>query len=154
MITRKRRPSTPGQILLKHHLEPNKITVTRFAQAAKLSTKHVSQIIHGHAALSPETVSRLTPFLPGNCSRGNPVDVIGDADGERYARALEVLLDAPEVDAVLVMHAPTATADSTEAADAVIAAAKATPRTVLTAWIGGDTVGPARDRFFNAGMPS
>ncbi len=63
MITRKRRPSTPGQILLKHHLEPNRITVTRFAKATTLSNKHVSQIIHGHAALSPETAIKFAAVL-------------------------------------------------------------------------------------------
>ena len=63
MITRKRRPSTPGKILFKHHLEPNEITVTRFAKAAKLSQKHVSQIVHGHAALSPETAVKFAAVL-------------------------------------------------------------------------------------------
>ncbi len=106
------------------------------------------------AELNTGTIERLNAVLPDTWSGANPVDIIGDAPGERYSEAMKILLKAKEVDAVLVMHAPTATADSTEAADAVIAAAKDTPRTVLTAWIGGDTVEPARDRFFQAGIPS
>ena len=106
------------------------------------------------AKLSAETIEQLDAVLPETWSRANPVDIIGDAPGERYSEAMRVLLKAKEVDAILVMHAPTATADSTEAADAVIAAAKGTQRTVLTAWIGGDTVRPGRGRFFGAGIPS
>ncbi|MDJ0947502.1 MAG: GNAT family N-acetyltransferase [Alphaproteobacteria bacterium] len=106
------------------------------------------------ARLSAETIAQLDAVLPATWSRDNPVDIIGDAPGERYSEAMKILLKAKEVDAVLVMHSPTATADSTEAAEAVIAAAKGTQRTVLTAWIGGDTVRPARDRFFEAGIPS
>jgi acetyltransferase len=106
------------------------------------------------AKLSSETVELLDAVLPVTWSRANPVDIIGDASGERYSEAMKVLLKAKEVDAILVMHAPTATADSTEAADAVIEAVKGSRCTVLTAWIGGDTVHPARDRFFEAGIPS
>ncbi len=55
-----------GQILLKHHLEPDDISITRFAKAARLSQKHVSQIIYGHAALSPGTRAPQPPSLPRN----------------------------------------------------------------------------------------
>ena len=63
MIERKRPPSTPGQILVKHHLEPNGISIERFARAAGLSRKHVSQIAHGRAALSPETAIKFGAVL-------------------------------------------------------------------------------------------
>ena len=63
MITRKRRPSTPGQILFKHHLEPNGITINAFVRATGISRNHVSQIINGRAALSPETAIKFAAVL-------------------------------------------------------------------------------------------
>src|SRR5690606_10049443 len=60
------------------------------------------------AQLSDATRQELAEFLPANWSRSNPVDIVGDARGERYARAMASILKAPEVDAVMVAHAPTA----------------------------------------------
>ncbi|MBM3568000.1 MAG: bifunctional acetate--CoA ligase family protein/GNAT family N-acetyltransferase [Alphaproteobacteria bacterium] len=105
------------------------------------------------ATLSPATVKALDEALPAIWSRANPVDLIGDAPGGRYRRAMEVVLADPEVDAVLAMHAPVAVADAVDAAEAVIAAAKTSPRCVLTAWLGADWVVPARKRLAEAGLP-
>jgi len=109
----------------------------------------------GHLAeLSPVTISQLDDVLPETWSRANPVDIIGDAPGQRYSDALGVLGAAKEVDAVLVMHAPTATASSTEAAAAVIEAARGLKANVLTSWVGGEAVAPARKLFRDAGLPT
>ena len=67
------------------------------------------------AALSTETMARLDSVLPRTWSRGNPIDIIGDASGQRYADALSALLDDPEVDAILVLNCPTALTPSGEA---------------------------------------
>src|SRR5207249_3468114 len=42
--------------------------------------------------LSADTFARLDAVLPSEWSKVNPVDIIGDADGERYRRAPEILL--------------------------------------------------------------
>lgn len=55
------------------------------------------------ATLEAETLERLNAVLPSVWSHGNPVDVIGDADPERYARSLEILFQAPEVDAIVLI---------------------------------------------------
>lgn len=106
------------------------------------------------AELSPSTVGKLDKVLPPTWSKGNPVDIIGDAPRERYAAALDTMIAADEVDALLVMHAPTATASSTAAADAVIAAAADTRMPVLTCWVGEQAVIPARRLLNDAGIPT
>ena len=104
--------------------------------------------------LAEETIIALNAALPGTWSHGNPVDIIGDAPGERYTAAAQALLDDPSCDALLVMHAPTAIASSIEAADAVIAVAKESDKNVLASWAGGKAVAPARKRLREAGIPS
>jgi acetyltransferase len=107
------------------------------------------------ATLGDDTLARLDAVLPPTWSRGNPVDIIGDATGARYRDALAILLDAPEVDAVLVLHCPTAVASSLEAAQAVVATIGDKPkRAVLTSWIGDLSVRAARALFVDRRIPT
>ena len=110
----------------------------------------------GHLAeLDAGAIAKLDAVLPRTWSKANPVDIIGDADGPRYAAALQALLSAPEVDAVLALNCPTAIASSIEAADAVVSVARGARVPVLAAWLGGtDTALAARARFADARIPS
>ena len=96
------------------------------------------------AELSAETMTRLNAVLPPTWSHGNPVDIIGDADGTRYSNALAALLEERGADAILVLNCPTAIASSTEAADAVIATLHGRSHTVFTSWIGETAVAEGR----------
>src|SRR5208283_3974048 len=71
------------------------------------------------ADLAPETIDVLNQFLPDCWSRGNPVDLAGDATPERYSRALEAVLKDKNVDAVLVILTPLAMTDAVTTAQAV-----------------------------------
>ena len=62
----------------------------------------------------------LNRLLPTTWSRGNPVDIIGDASGKRYADALTTLIRDLEVDAILALNCPTELAQAEEAARAMI----------------------------------
>lgn len=108
----------------------------------------------GLAELRPETQRRLDSLLPPTWSKGNPVDIIGDAGPERYARALEALLDAEEVDAVLVLHVPVALASAVEVARAILPVASRSSKSVLTSWIGEEAVAPGRESLTCAGVPT
>jgi acetyltransferase len=105
------------------------------------------------STLSDATRAALDAVLPPTWSHGNPVDIIGDADAVRYRAALEVLLDADEADAVLVMNCPTALASSTEIAEAVVGAIEqrrqqdARVKPVLAVWLGDTASREARQLF-------
>jgi acetyltransferase len=96
------------------------------------------------AELSPATFAKLDAVLPPTWSRSNPVDIIGDADADRYAAALEVLLAAPDGDALLVLNVPTALAAATATAKRVaetVTAYRARiygARPVFAVWVGED----------------
>lgn len=103
---------------------------------------------------SADTIARLDAVLPPTWSRGNPVDIIGDAPAERYAQALSILLDDEEADAILVLNCPTAVTSATAAAQAVIDAVKGRDACLLTNWVGDTTAGPARRLLSAAGLPT
>jgi len=111
------------------------------------------------ANLDAGTLTALDRVLPPTWSRGNPVDIIGDADTARYANALHVLLSDEQSDAVLVLHCPTATVSATDAARTVVdAVAKARDAArnnpVLTCWLGDATVKEAREIFAQNKIPT
>ena len=103
------------------------------------------------AILSPTTVARLEAILPRTWSRGNPIDIIGDAPGHRYVDTLAVLLEDAAVDAVLVLNCPTALGSPTGTAQAVIEAVRPPrSRNVYTSWLGDYWAAPARRLFAQA----
>lgn len=106
------------------------------------------------AALSETTVLRLNDVLPANWSRGNPVDIVGDAPASRYVEAVDGVLGDPSVDAVLLIHAPTAIVPATEIARVTSESIVNSGRPVLTCWMGGDVVREGREIFTRGGIPS
>jgi acetyltransferase len=106
------------------------------------------------ARLAAETLARLDGCLPSCWSHNNPVDVLGDAPAERYAKALEVALGAPEVDAVLVILTPQAMTEPTATAAALIAAAKNSAKPVLASWMGHELVQAGVQQLNEAGIPT
>ena len=53
----------PGKLLHEYYLKPRGLTIAGFARATKLSRKHVSNIVHGRAAISPDTAVRFATVL-------------------------------------------------------------------------------------------
>ncbi|KQQ89227.1 GNAT family N-acetyltransferase [Massilia sp. Leaf139] len=109
------------------------------------------------ASLAPATLERLAAVLPSvspGAAGANPLNLHGDAPPERYRQVLEILLQDSGLDAVLMVHAPTATVDSADIALAIAPLAKGASRNVLACWLGGDSVASAREIASSAGMPT
>jgi len=108
------------------------------------------------AQLSRQTLEALDAVLPPTWSRANPVDIIGDATPDRYAKALACLTNDDGCDAILVMNCPTGVSSSREAAVAVIDAMKAMPEKhpkpvpVFACWLGMQD--DQRELFGDAGI--
>ena len=99
------------------------------------------------AEFSADTMRRLDELLPPTWSKGNPVDMIGDADAQRYVKAMRIIREDPGVDALLVMNVPSAIAPPVLTAQGVVDAIKETDLPVLTSWVGGEEATRARRVF-------
>ncbi len=106
------------------------------------------------ANLSQQTVETLNTFLPAHWSHANPVDILGDADPERYRKTVETCMAAPEVKALLILLSPVAMTRPSDIAEAVIQVVKDKPFPVFTAFIGGFDVEIGRELFNQAGIPT
>jgi acetyltransferase len=113
------------------------------------------QWVHGQLAqFAPETGKRLRAELPPGLAAANPVDIGGEAGAERYASVAGALLADPGADALLVLHAPSSAAAGTGVAQALAPLLRQSNRSVLSCWMGGESVAQARQVFADAGLPT
>jgi acetyltransferase len=106
------------------------------------------------ADISPETMQRLNGFLPDAWSHNNPIDILGDADPERYAKALEIAAADPNNDGLLVILTPQAMTDPTATAKRLAPYAKIEGKPVLASWMGGEAIAEGEAILNDAGIPT
>ena len=81
-----------------------------------------------------------TSCCPPHWSHNNPIDILGDAGAERYAKALEIAAADPNSDGLLVILTPQAMTDPTQTAEALKPYAHSDGKPVLASWMGGADV--------------
>lgn len=106
------------------------------------------------ATLSTDTIDKLNSTLPHTWSHGNPVDIIGDAQADRYHHAVKACLEDPNVDGVLTILTPQAMTKPLEAAKAVIELSDQYNKPLLACWMGGTQVLESRKLFNEHKKPS
>ncbi len=104
------------------------------------------------AKLSKETIARLDKFLPGAWSQGNPVDVLGDADPERYRRSVEEVIKDPGVDGMLVILTPQEMTDPGKVASE-LTKIDSRGKPIFTSWMGEEDVKDGMDILKAGGIP-
>lgn len=92
------------------------------------------------AEVSDATMKELNSFLPSAWSHNNPIDILGDADPQRYAKALEIAAKDPNNDGLLVILTPQDMTDPTGTAEALRPYADLNGKPVLASWLGGSAV--------------
>ncbi len=88
------------------------------------------------ARLSDETIGRLREKLPPHASLKNPIDLIGDAQHDRYEAALDVVLDDNRVDGIIVLLTPQAMTDIEEIARTIVKTAQRKEKPVFASFMG------------------
>jgi acetyltransferase len=106
------------------------------------------------AELSPESLTRLNDFLPAHWSHNNPIDILGDADAERYSHALEIAAKDPNSDGLLVILAPQGMTDPAQIAARLKPYAREYGKPVLASWMGGNSVAAGEAALNQAGIPT
>ena len=106
------------------------------------------------ASLSNDSVAALSAFLPPHWSHANPIDILGDADPERYAKALKIAIDDPASDGLLVILAPQGMTNPAEVAKVVAPYAKEHNKPLLASWMGGKDVAEGEADLSASGVPT
>ena len=105
------------------------------------------------ARLSEETRCELQKNLPAAASVGNPIDVLGDASAECYARAIQIAQSDKDIDAIIALLSPQAMTAPIETARAVAGVADGS-KPILLSFLGGRAVQPAREELLRLGLPN
>ena len=133
---------------------PRLTIVTNAGGPAVLATD--SLIANGGqlATLSDTTLQALDQFLPPHWSHNNPIDILGDADSDRYARALEIAANDPNSDGLLAILAPQGMTDPAQVAERMKPYAKSSGKPVLASWMGGASIAAGEAILNTAGIPT
>jgi acetyltransferase len=92
------------------------------------------------ARLSDSSLQALGQFLSPKWSRGNPIEVLGDAGSNEYARALEIAILDPRTDGLLAILAPQGMTDPARVAEHLRPYARGSGKPVLASWTGGKLI--------------
>jgi acetyltransferase len=104
--------------------------------------------------LSQDSLRALSAFLPSHWSHANPIDILGDADPERYGKAVEIAIADPSSDGLLVILAPQGMTNPAEVARQLAPYAKGHGKPVLASWMGGQTIAEGEAILNAAGIPT
>jgi acetyltransferase len=106
------------------------------------------------AVLTEKSMESLDALLPPHWSHNNPIDVLGDASPEKYARVVEVAAHDRNVDGLLAVICPQGMAEPTQTAEHLKAYAQNTGKPVIASWMGGAAVAAGIDILNRAGVPT
>ncbi len=138
------------------HVSGDRLTIlTNGGGLGVLATDALEGLGGRLADLTPEAVAGLNAILPASWSHANPVDILGDAHGDRYESALDILADPQASDALLVMNCPTGVADSMDAAQATVRAKAQHPgRPIIGCWMGEASTSAPRALLSRSEIPN
>lgn len=105
------------------------------------------------ADLSPQSIEQLNQILPAHWSHNNPIDILGDAGPERYAKAVEIVAKDPSADGLLVVLTPQAMTDPTQTAEQLKPYAKL-DKPILASWMGGAEVAAGEAILNRSNIPT
>jgi acetyltransferase len=129
--------------------------VTNGGGAGVLATDRLIEEGGRLAELSADTIAKLNGVLPATWSHANPIDIIGDADAARYAKALTIVMDDDDIDAAVVLYCPTAVASALDAAKGLtsVLTSGVPKKNLFACWMGDASVAEGRAQLVAAQVP-
>jgi len=132
----------------------NVAVVTNAGGPGVMATDAVGDSRLSMASFRDETLDALGESMPEEANVYNPVDVIGDADIDRFRTAIDTVLADDNVGCALVLSAPTAVIDYAELGEAVVELQAEHDKPVVTCMMGGERTERAADVLRDAGIPN
>lgn len=128
--------------------------ITNAGGVGIIATDSLAELGGIPARLSEASIEKLRAVLPDRSRLGNPIDIPGDADIDRYVNCLKICLADEGVDAVLIVYTPRATADPVDLARSVVAIARSNAKPIIAAWMGGTRAVEGRQILLHENLPA
>lgn len=104
--------------------------------------------------LDDDIINEFSEVLPAFWSRGNPIDILGDASPERFAKTINICIDSGKFDGLQVVLAPQALTKPAEVAQKVTEIMKQKSFPIFAVWIGGRDMAKGIEILNEAGVPT
>ncbi len=106
------------------------------------------------ATFSEALEEHLETIVPPAADVDNPLDIIGDADIDRFRRSLDAVLGAKEIGGVIVVSVPTGVFEFETLAEVISTLQQRHETPVVTCLMGGDKADRAAAHLTAAGIPN
>lgn len=127
--------------------------VTNAGGVGIIATDTLMELEGQIAELSEQSIGRLDGILPGDWSKGNPVDIVGDADLSRYTGAIEICMSDEGVDGILVVYTPRAEVEPLNLAEALLDLSRRSNKPLIVVWMAGTLAERGRDVLIENNVP-
>lgn len=143
-----------AQIFSKNDLSDvkNVTIVTNAVGPGVLTTDEVVESGLKMAELTPETIKSLEEILPAVANTSNPVDILGDAVGDRYQQVLDIVAKDKNTDSILLLLTPQSMTEVTKTAKAAVSVKTSFKKPVVACFMGQETVAPGVKIMKEAGV--
>lgn len=143
-------------VLDSQHLPrgPRLAIITNAGDVGIMATDTLAELGGELARTSGSDMEELDFFLPEQWRRDDPIDIMGDADTKRYINTVEACLRSHEVDGILVIYTPRASAQATHVSRALIEMSQKTAKPIIVTWIGGERAAEGRRILLQNNVPA
>jgi acetyltransferase len=142
----------------KHPLPrgPNIAIITNAGGPGVMASDAIIALGGKLAQLNNATIEKLNGVLPHHWSKGNPVDILGDAKADRYEAAAHACFTDENVDGVLIIYTPQGGSDPAEIAEKILDLYKKNmfSKPYLTSFMGYEDVEKANHILTENGVPT
>ena len=135
---------------------PNLAIITNAGGPGVMASDSIISLGGKLAQLSSETIEKLNSILPSHWSKGNPIDLLGDANALRYVAAAEACFSDENVDCVLIIYTPQGSSDPAEIAVKILDLYKNKKfsKPYFTSFMGYEDVEKANHILTDNGVPT
>jgi len=136
---------------------PNLVIITNAGGPGVMATDALIAKGGKLAKLNQKTIDLLDSILPHYWSRGNPIDILGDAKADRYKAVVEACLNDENVDGILIIYTAQAVGEPVEIAQAIAELIKSEAyhnKTIVTSFMGYGAVEEANRIFSQNSIPT
>jgi acyl-CoA synthetase (NDP forming) len=117
------------------------VVITNAGGFAVLSSDYAERFGIGMIAFSEDLVRELDAILPSDWSRENPIDMVGDASADRFAKTFDIMIKNQDLwDIAVIIAVPSAISDPIRVANEIVRFSRHTHKMIVGCMIGGDSM--------------
>jgi acetyl coenzyme A synthetase (ADP forming)-like protein len=131
------------------------IVISNAGGLAVLSSDYAERFGIEMVEFPPSIIQELDAILPPDWNRRNPIDMVGDASADRFAKTFDVMIKNQGLwDIAFVIAVPSAISDPVRVSNELVRFSKNTHKMIVGCMIGGDSMKTPLRILRDSGIPN